>query len=436
MVAFILSALMNLYEARAKIAGRFFFARVGTPMYRSLWTAVAVMSGGMALAQPVAAPPERTGIPNMFAATPFAPDNVILPRDRNGDPAHADISGLWSPRGGGIQRFDFTKTKIPLTPAYTAKLNSYRALVDAGKPPADSITDCVAMGVRYLTNTIEIFQLPGYVIMVNANMWNVRHIYLDGKGHSSNQEPTFNGDSIGHWEGDALVIESSNFRAGNLDQYGIPHSDKLTTTERIRRTAPNRLQVQLTYTDPDAYTHPWSVAWEYWLQAPGRAARGEFLRKQPQPRERRRTAAGQIVTLFSFKRSCLVAAAFALASAVPSVSSAHHSYAMFDGTKTLTIEGTVKEFQWTNPHVWLEILASKGAVGGEWHFEGGPVAQLKRIGWGRDSLKPGDKITVVIHPLKDGTMGGALMWVTLPNGTTLQGGGTVAQSTVPDVVEH
>ena len=106
---------------------------------------------------------------------------------------------------------------------------------------------------------------------------------------------------------------------------------------------------------------------------------------------------------------------------------------MFDGTKTLTIEGTVKELQWTNPHIWLEIVADKSE---EWHFEGGPIAQLKNIGWSRDSLKPGDKVKLMIHPLRDGSKGGALMWVTLPNGMTLQGGGTVAQSTVPDVVEH
>jgi hypothetical protein len=245
-------------------------------MYRILLMGVLELSGTIAFAQPAALPPERNGIPNMFAAAPFAPDNVVLPRDRYGDAAHADISGLWSPRGGGIQRFDFSKMKVPLTTSYAAKLNAYRALVDAGTPPADSVTDCVAMGARFLTNTVEIFELPGYVIMVNANMWNVRHIYLDGKGHSSNQEPTFNGDSIGHWDEDTLVVESSNFRAGNLDQYGIPHSNKLSTTERIRRTAPNRLQIELTYADPDAYTHPWSVTWEYWLEVPAERLEENF----------------------------------------------------------------------------------------------------------------------------------------------------------------
>jgi hypothetical protein len=115
---------------------------------------------------------------------------------------------------------------------------------------------------------------------------------------------------------------------------------------------------------------------------------------------------------------------------------AHHSYAMFDGEKTLTIEGTVKELQWANPHVWLEVVVLQGATAGNWSFEGGPIQQLKRIGWRSEILKPGDKVTVVAHPLRDGSKGGALMWITLPDGRILQGGGTVAQKTVPDVVEH
>jgi hypothetical protein len=65
-----------------------------------------------------------------------------------------------------------------------------------------------------------------------------------------------------------LVVETTNVRAGILDQYGIPHSNKLTALERIRRTAPNLLQIVVTNTDPEAYTHPWSYTWEYQLQVP------------------------------------------------------------------------------------------------------------------------------------------------------------------------
>ena len=99
---------------------------------------------------------------------------------------------------------------------------------------------------------------------------------------------------------------------------------------------------------------------------------------------------------------------------------AHHSFAMFDGDKVLTLEGTVKEFQWTNPHTWtqLQVKNDQGVVE-EWSIEGGSLNALARQGWKRTSLKPGDKITMKIHPLKSGEKGGSFMAATLPDGTVL-----------------
>lgn len=136
------------------------------------------------------------------------------------------------------------------------------------------------------------------------------------------------------------------------------------------------------------------------------------------------------------RRMILAGATAAAAAAVAAPALAHHSYAMFDGEKTLTIEGTVKELQWSNPHIWLEVKVASGPTAGDWSFEGGPIQALKRIGWSNEIVKPGDKISVTIHPLKNGSKGGALMWVVLPSGQTIQGGGTVAQKTVDNVVER
>ena len=93
---------------------------------------------------------------------------------------------------------------------------------------------------------------------------------------------------------------------------------------------------------------------------------------------------------------------------------AHHSFAMFDNQKNTTLDGTVKDFQWTNPHSWIQLMV-KDASGKdvEWSIEGGSPNGLSRNGWKRTSLKPGDKATVVIHPLKDGTNGGSLVTVTV-----------------------
>jgi hypothetical protein len=98
--------------------------------------------------------------------------------------------------------------------------------------------------------------------------------------------------------------------------------------------------------------------------------------------------------------------------AVPAL--AHHSFAMFDAEKKITLEGTVKEFQWTNPHSW--ILMNVGAD--QWAIEMGAPGGLARQGWVPKTLTPGMKVTATIHPLKDGTHGGQFMAVQLPDGTT------------------
>jgi len=108
----------------------------------------------------------------------------------------------------------------------------------------------------------------------------------------------------------------------------------------------------------------------------------------------------------------LAAAAAAATLAVPVW--AHHSFAMFDNEKETTLEGTIKEFQWTNPHTWIQVMV-KDASGKEveWSIEGGSPSGLSRSGWKRTSIKAGDKATVVIHPLKNGEPGGSLMRITV-----------------------
>jgi len=100
---------------------------------------------------------------------------------------------------------------------------------------------------------------------------------------------------------------------------------------------------------------------------------------------------------------------------------AHHSFAMFDQEKETKLVGVIKEVQWTNPHIWVQVLvqdASGKAV--EWSIEGGSPNGLSRAGWKRTSLKPGDKAVAIIHPLKDGTNGGSLVSVSV-NGVQIGG---------------
>ncbi len=109
---------------------------------------------------------------------------------------------------------------------------------------------------------------------------------------------------------------------------------------------------------------------------------------------------------------------------VASAAWAHHSFAMFDLEKMVTVEGTVKEFQWTNPHCWLQVMVPDGKGGTqEWSFEMGAMGMLARTGWKSTTLKPNDKVTVIMNPLKSGAPSGRLLKVTLPDGRVMGPGG-------------
>ena len=107
----------------------------------------------------------------------------------------------------------------------------------------------------------------------------------------------------------------------------------------------------------------------------------------------------------------------ALATLLGSIAAAHHSGAMFDHSKTITLKGTVKEFQYTNPHSWLQVLVT-GADGKtvEWGFESEGPSTLMRVGIQAGSFKPGDKVTVLANPMRDGRPAGALLSVTTSDG--------------------
>ncbi|WP_404713734.1 DUF6152 family protein [Sphingomonas sp. MMS24-J13] len=94
--------------------------------------------------------------------------------------------------------------------------------------------------------------------------------------------------------------------------------------------------------------------------------------------------------------------------------SAHHSFAMFDPARTVTLNGTIKEFRWVNPHVSLFVLADHpGAAPELWAVELTSPGNLTRLGWTRKSLAPGDKVTVEVNPLRDGQKGGGFRKLTL-----------------------
>jgi hypothetical protein len=113
------------------------------------------------------------------------------------------------------------------------------------------------------------------------------------------------------------------------------------------------------------------------------------------------------------------------------VALAHHSFAMFDSDHQIKLAGTVKSFEWANPHVYIELDAQgeDGAMK-DYTVECANPGILNRIGWKFNMVKPGDKITVIIAPLKTGEPGGLLKLITLPDGRQFANGGPAGKANI------
>jgi len=121
-------------------------------------------------------------------------------------------------------------------------------------------------------------------------------------------------------------------------------------------------------------------------------------------------------------RRIAAAGALALVLTAPAAQ-AHHSYAMFDRSKTVTLNGTIRQFQWTNPHSWIQLTVPNDSGGtDEWSIEMGSPFELLRVGWTSSTVKAGDKVSIQIHPVKDGSKGGGFVSGMDAGGHPLGGG--------------
>ncbi|HTI67152.1 MAG TPA: hypothetical protein VL460_06355 [Caulobacteraceae bacterium] len=191
-----------------------------------------------------------------------------------------DWSGIWTRRFEGPPfAFDakagpskelppaYGASSAQLTPAYQAMWRKKVAEVAKGVE-WDSLSYCLPAGFpRWLTEPFlkEFIVTPAQTWMINEQQSEARRVYTDGRGHVPEDEayPLWEGDSIGFWDGDTLVVHTNNLRGGQYQRGQPDYSDKVTTVERIRKISDDTIEDTVTVYDPESLTKPWRTTFHY-----------------------------------------------------------------------------------------------------------------------------------------------------------------------------
>ncbi len=194
--------------------------------------------------------------------TPDGKPNLAAPAPRTAG-GKPDLSGLWSLNAGpGHLANAVADLKDEDVEPWAQALYRKR-LSDLGKDDPWTI-QCLPAGARALltasSGPARIIQTPSLIAILYEDL-SYRQIFLDGRPLPKDPDPKWMGYSVGHWEGDTLVVESTGFNDRSwLDMGGHPHTEKLRTTERYRRTSFGHMDLQVTYDDPGAYKKPWTIS--------------------------------------------------------------------------------------------------------------------------------------------------------------------------------
>jgi hypothetical protein len=191
-----------------------------------------------------------------------------------------DLSGVWMkdrPATTALQYwvYEFNVEEPPMTAWGQAQYKAAKASFGAHPVSIAQSNDpvyhgCFPPGVPRIflqPDPVQVVQAPGEVIMLFEYDSTWRQIFTDGRPHDTNLGPSWNGDSIGHWEGDTLIVDTVRFNDKTwLDRVGHPHSDALHLVERIRRINHDHLIDDLTIEDPKAYIKPWTAHLDFLLK--------------------------------------------------------------------------------------------------------------------------------------------------------------------------
>lgn len=192
--------------------------------------------------------------------------------------------GVWFPRalpdiGKGIE--------VPFKPEAKAKFQD-----NAAHRENDSTRNCLPPGVPRITYSpypFQIVEAPGRLVFIyegGAHVW--RNVWMDGRQHPKDPNPNWMGDSIGHWNGDTLVVDSVGFNDKTwLDDAGHPHTEQLHVTEKYTRTGPASMRYEVTIDDPGAYTKSWTATTTIPFQKGGQLMEYLCLDGEPPPVHRK-----------------------------------------------------------------------------------------------------------------------------------------------------
>jgi len=173
-----------------------------------------------------------------------------------------DFGGVWSPDWSQLFGPGGRAGPAKLTPEAQAKLDAYNAGKKSGKNEQTSAANCLPNGMPQIMRQpypIEFIYSPGRVTIFIESYSQARRIYIDGQ-FPKNPEPLFNGNSIGHWEGDTLVVDTIGFSPVTTIADGVTHNDQMRIQERIHKVSPTRLVIDTTITDPGVLAAPYSYS--------------------------------------------------------------------------------------------------------------------------------------------------------------------------------
>jgi hypothetical protein len=224
------------------------------------------------LSKGVQAPPRDTSkLPTTFAeAAKTQPVDASWGTAAYQPKSRRDLTGIWINQGGigwtpGVP--PGRGQNPPLTPEYAKIFQKHIANAAAGKPTGDVTASCLPPGMpRIMTMTypMEITMGPDRVMIYAEWQEQVRRIFIDGRPLPTDPDPTFNGESVGHWEGDFLVSTSYGFRPDtNLESSGLPKSGQAIAYERLWLADDDTLRNEITLVDPVAFAKPWTVTKTY-----------------------------------------------------------------------------------------------------------------------------------------------------------------------------